>query len=140
MKIIGTVIKTERTFSVVRSERPASCAHCANASVCSKKVVETPAINEIGAKIGDVVAVDVREDSRSMLMFAYIFLIPVAILFLSAWLYTLLPWLALIAIPLTLTYVIILRRFNANWQIRATITDFAKLPQTCEEQNEKEES
>jgi positive regulator of sigma E activity len=133
MRVTGQVIKQKERFAYVRSARPESCEHCANSGICNKKEVEICAYNDIGAQIGDYVTVETNEDKTAPLILAYLFLTPLGILFLSYYLYTQLPWLALMAIPLTAVYYIVLRRINKNHPVRARIVSPALLPKDCAE-------
>ena len=121
MKVIGQVVRLKPPFAFVRATRPAACEHCASSASCGKREVEICAYNEIDAAKGDFVTVETNEDRSAAPFFAFLFLTPLAILFLCYYLYTLLPWLALTAIPLLAAYVLILRRINAKHPVRAKI-------------------
>ncbi len=131
MKITGQVVKIKDRFAYVRSARPESCEHCANSGICNKKEVEICAYNDIGAEQDDYVAVETNEDKSAPLILSYLFLTPVAILFLCYFLYTVWPWLALGAIPLTAAYYIVLRKINKNHPVRARIVSPAPPPKDC---------
>ena len=131
MKITGQIIKIKKPFAYVRSSRPESCEHCSNSGICNKKDVEICAFNDIEAEIGDYVTVETNEDKSAPIILSYLFLTPIAILFLSYFLYTLFPWLALTAIPLTAIYYILLRKINKNHPVRARIVSLALPPMDC---------
>lgn len=134
MRVIGQVIQEKDRFILVRSSRPASCEHCASSAICNKKEVEIRAYNDIGAEVGDWVAVETNEDRGALLIFGYIFLTPIAILFLSYYLYTLFPWLALASIPMLLGYWLILRKINKNHPVKARAVAPAAEPKACSDQ------
>ena len=131
MKVVGQVIRIKEPFAFVRSVRPASCEHCANSGICNKKEVDICAYNDIGAEKGDYVTVETHDDKTAPLILSYLFLTPIAILFLAYFLYTVFPWLALGAIPLTAVYYVILRKINDNHPIRARIISPALPPKDC---------
>lgn len=132
MKVTGQVVKIKDRFAYVRSSRPESCEHCANSGICNKKDVEICAYNDIGAEKGDFVTVETNEDKTAPLILSYLFLTPIGILFLSYALYTIFPWLALTALPLTTIYYVILRRINKNHPVRARIVSLAINPTDCD--------
>lgn len=131
MKVTGQVVKIKDRFAYVRSSRPESCEHCANSGICNKKDVEICAYNDIGAEKGDFVTVETNEDKTAPLILSYLFLTPIGILFLSYALYTVYPWLALAALPLTAIYYVILRKINKNHPVRARIVSLAINPADC---------
>lgn len=131
MKITGQIIKIKKPFAYVRSARPESCEHCSNSGICNKKDVEICAFNDIDAEIGDYVTVETNEDRTAPLILSYLFLTPIGILFICYFLYTVFPWLALTAIPLTAIYYIILRKINKNHPVRARIVSLALPPMDC---------
>ncbi len=133
MKITGQVIRIKDRFAYVRTARPESCEHCANAGICNKKDVEICAYNDIGAEKGNFVTVETNEDRTAPLILSYLFLTPIAILFASYFLYTIYPWLALVAIPFTAVYYIVLRKINKNHPVRARIVSPALPPNECSE-------
>ncbi len=139
MRITGQVIKIKKPFAFVRSSRPESCEHCANSGICNKKDVEICAYNDIDAEAGDYVVVETNEDKTAPLILSYLFLTPVGILFLSYFLYTISPWLALTAIPLTAIYYLILRKINKNHPVRARIVSRALSPADCSDLIQKTE-
>ncbi len=132
MKVTGQVVKIKDRFAYVRSSRPESCEHCANSGICNKKDVEICAYNDIDAEKGDFVTVETNEDKTAPLILSYLFLTPIGILFLSYALYTIFPWLALIALPLTAIYYVILRKINKNHPVRARIVSLAMNPIDCD--------
>ncbi len=133
MRTTGKVVKIKGKFAYVRSARPESCEHCANSGICNKKEVEICAYNDIGATLGDYVTVETGEDNTAPLILSYLFLVPIAILFISYFLYTLWPWLAFAALPLTAVYYIILRKLNKNHPVRARIISPALESCDCSE-------
>lgn len=133
MRVTGQIVKIKDRFAFVRSARPESCEHCANSGICNKKEVEICAYNDIGAEKGDFVTVETNEDKTAPLVLSYLFLTPIAILFISYFLYTLFSWLALAAIPMLAAYYLILRRINKNYPVRARIVGPALPPQDCKE-------
>jgi len=133
MRVTGKAIRRKDNFLYVRASRPESCEHCANSAICNKKDVEICAHNDIGAEVGDWVVVETNEDRYAPGLFAYLFLTPLVILFLSYFLYTVSPWLALTALPLLTAYYIILRKINANHPVRARIVAPAQSPDNCED-------
>ena len=112
MKICGEIIKIQGNTAYIKTSRPASCKGCSNAGICNKKELEIQAVNEIGARQGEIVDVEMPEDGKAMILLCYIFLVPVFILLFSVWLYTLQAVLALFAIPLTVIYLLLLRHLN----------------------------
>ena len=133
MRVTGQIVKIKERFAFVRSARPESCEHCANSGICNKKEVEICAYNDVGAEKGDYVTVETNEDKTAPLILSYLFLTPIAILFVSYFLYTLWPWLAFAAVPLTAIYYVILRRINKNHPVRARIVGPALPPKDCRE-------
>ena len=133
MKVTGQVIKQKENFVFVRASRPEACEHCSNSGICNKKDVEICAYNDIGAEPGDWVTVETNEDKSALLIFCYLFLTPVAILFLSYYLYTLFPWLVLTAIPLVVIYYLILRKINKTHSVKARAIAPAMQPAECAE-------
>ena len=133
MRITGQVVRQTESFAYVRSSRPESCKHCTNSAICNKKDVEICAYNDIGAESGDWVTVETNEDKTAPLVLSYLFLTPIAILFFSYFLYTLFPWLALCAIPMTAVYYAFLKKLNRNHTVRARIVAPASPPTECED-------
>ena len=131
MRVTGQVVKQKEKFVFVRASRPEACEHCSNSGICNKKDVEICAYNDIGAEKGDWVTVETNEDRSAVLIFSYLFLTPVAIFFLSCYLFTLFPWLALAALPLTAGYFFILRKINKNRPVKARVIAPAAEPASC---------
>ncbi len=131
MKTTGKIVKIKGKFAYIRSARPESCEHCANSGICNKKEVEICAYNDIEAQLGDYVTVETGEDRTAPLILSYLFLVPIAILFFSYFLYTLWPWLAFAAIPMVVAYYIVLRIINKNHPVRARIISPAISPEDC---------
>lgn len=140
MKVTGQVVRLKEPFAFVRASRPESCEHCANSAGCTKRQVDICAYNDVGAEKGDFVTVETNDDRSVAPIFAYLFLVPLAILFLCYYLYTLLPWLALAAIPLLGAYWFGLRRINASHPVRARIVGPASGPTECGDLKIKEEN
>lgn len=116
MKVCGEVVKIKNELAYVRTGRPSSCEGCANAGLCNKESVEIIAINDLGATVGDAVEVECDESRTAIHVIAYIFLVPVVILFLGVFLFSLFPWLAFVCLPLLCIYFVILRKLNASWR------------------------
>lgn len=119
MQITGTVVKEKGQTVFVRTSRPKSCEHCASASVCNKKEMKITAVNTVGAKVGDNVSVIIENDSSALSVLAYMFLIPIILLFLGYFLFTVNPWLILIPIILIIPYYIGLKVFNKKFKTKA---------------------
>ena len=136
MKVIGQVVKIKGNFAYVKSARPASCEHCANAAICNNKSVEICAYNDIGAERGDFVSVETNEDKNAPLLLAYLFLTPLEILFLAYGAYTVFPWAALIALPLFVAYYLILRLIDKKHPVRARVVAPAQEPVSCNQPTE----
>lgn len=133
MRIVGQVTKQKNSFVYVQAARPQSCEHCANAGICKKNQVEICAYNDIGATVGDFVTVETNEDKHAPWILSYLFLTPIAILFFAYFLYTLFPYLALLALPLLAGYYLILRRINDKHPVRARVISPALPPDDCAE-------
>ena len=116
MNVCGQVTKLKNGMAYVVTGRPVSCEGCSNAGICSRESVEIIADNRIGAQVGDTVEVETDENRVSLWIAAYIFLIPVAILFAGTFLFSIHPWLVTICIPLSIIYFLLLKVFNANWR------------------------
>lgn len=132
MKVTGSVVKEKPPFVYVRTSRPQSCEHCANSGICNKKEVEICAYNDVGAQTGDYVTVETNDDRSATLLLAYLFLTPLAIFFLSIFLFTVDAFLALIGIPLLILYYLVLRRINATRPVRARVIGPATEPYECD--------
>ena len=122
MTVIGTVYKIKKGAAIVRCSRPEACSHCENSAICEKKNTELQAYDTLGAKVGDLVEVETREDGKNMLVVAYIFLIPIVILFFSYFLYTVNPWLALSAVVFVAAYLFGLRIMNKKYDPQVRVT------------------
>ena len=94
----GIVYKKNGRTAFVRCSRPESCEHCENSAVCRKKETELRAYDPLDVSVGDRVEVETREDIKSMLVISYIFLVPVAIVFISYLLFMIRPVLAVAGI------------------------------------------
>lgn len=114
MTICGEVIKIKGKTAVIKTARPASCEACSNAGLCNKKELQIEVNNNLNANIGNIVEVEMPEDKKAMGLLCYIFIIPVIILILSAWLFTLNTWYALVSIPLIIIYILLLRKFDRS--------------------------
>ena len=88
MTVCGKVIRKKEKTVLVKTQRPASCEGCANAGICNKKELEIEALNTLSANEGDWVKINLPEDRKALFLLGYIFLVPVGIILLSAWLYT----------------------------------------------------
>ena len=116
MQVCGEVVKIKNSLAYVRTARPTSCEGCANAGLCSKESVELTAINEVGAEVGDKVEIEADESRSAIWVIAYIFLIPIVILFVGTFLFSIFPWLSLICVPLLCIYFVGLKRMNHSWK------------------------
>jgi len=123
MKVCGEVIKIKNGIAHVRTARPASCEGCSNAGLCSRESVDITAINGIGAEVGDFVEVEADEGRSALWVAAYIFLVPVAILFLGAFLFSIDPWFVAICLPVSVLYFVFLKVFNSRWKPVNRITE-----------------
>lgn len=116
MNINGEVVKVKANSVVVKSSRLASCEACSNSGICNKKELEIEACNTLDLKVGDCVEVQLPQDGKALVALAYIFAVPVVILLLSAFLYTLKPFLAFVSIPLIVVYFIFLKVINKHYR------------------------
>lgn len=133
MRVTGQIVKMKDRFAYVRSARPESCEHCANAGICNKKTVEICAYNDIDAEMGDYVTVETNEDRSAPLILSYLFLTPIAILFLGYFFYTINPWLTLATLPMLAIYYFFLKKINKNHPVKARIVAPATPPKDCSE-------
>ena len=117
----GIVYKIKGGMAHVRCARPESCDHCENSAICSKKETELRAYDPIGVSVGDLVEVETREDARSMLVISYIFLVPVAIIFLSYFLFELYKYLAFAGIVMFVAYLIGLKTIDKRFDPQVRI-------------------
>lgn len=117
----GIVYKIKGGMAYVKCARPESCDHCENSAVCSKKETELRAYDSIGASVGDLVEVETREDAKSMLVISYIFLVPVAIIFLTYLLFEIFNYLALSGIFMFLAYLWGLKYMDKNFDPQVKI-------------------
>ena len=131
MRVDGEIVRIKDKIAFVRAQRSEACTHCANSGLCNKTEVNVCAHNDIGASVGDYVTVETNEDRAAIGIFAYLFLTPLAILFLSYCLFTVTPWLALAAIPKLIAYWVILRKINKSHPVRARIIARALPPEDC---------
>ena len=118
----GFVYKKKGGMAYVKCARPESCEHCENSVICNKQESELRAYDPVGVSEGDYVEVETREDAKSILVISYIFLIPVAVLFASYWLYTVNPLLALIGVVKFAAYFIGLKIIDKKFDPRVKIT------------------
>lgn len=121
MIVKGTVYKISGSYANVKTPRPQSCESCSNYAICSGKDVDMKVFNGIGAKIGDTVEVEVSEDQRAIYIMAYIFLIPVALIFIGYWFYTLNNILLLGLVPMIAAYGIGLNFMNKKFKLKSEI-------------------
>ncbi len=117
----GVVYKKKDNIAQVKCARPEGCDHCENNAVCSKKETELRAYDPIGVSVGDTVEVETRQDARSMLVIAYIFLVPVAIIFISYFLFELYKYLAFAGIIFFAAYVFGLKFLDKNYDPQVKI-------------------
>ena len=117
----GIVYKIKGGTVLVRCARPESCDHCENSAICSKKETELRAYDPVGVSVGDLVGVGTREDTRSMLVISYIFLVPVAIIFLTYLLFELYKLLAFAGIVMFAAYIVGLKFLDKNFDPQVKI-------------------
>ena len=121
MVVKGNVYKISGNYAHVKTPRPKACESCSNYAICSGKDVDMKVLNNIGAKIGDNVEVEISEDQRAIYIMAYIFLVPVALIFLGYWLYTISTLCLLALIPLIAAYTICLYVINKKFKLKSEI-------------------
>lgn len=121
MIVKGNVYKLSGNYAHVRTPRPKACESCSNYALCSGKDVDMKVLNPIGAKLGDTVEIEVSEDQRAIYIMAYIFLIPVAMIFIGYGLYTLAPLCLLALIPMVAAYAIGLYLLNKKFKLKSEI-------------------
>lgn len=139
MIVKGTVYKINGNYAQIKTPRPQSCESCSNYSLCKGRDVDMRVLNPVNAALGDTVEVEVSEDAKVMWLMAYIFMTPVAILFVSYFFYTLSPLLALLAVPLCAGYFLILRKLNRTFRLRSQITRIMRPEESlCAKDEEKE--
>lgn len=138
MIVKGTVYKISGNYAGVKTPRPQACESCSNYAICSEKDVDMRVFNGIGAKIGDTVEIEVSEDQRAIYIMAYIFLIPVALIFIGYWLYTISPLLLLSLIPMLAAYGIGLNIMNKKFKLKSEIIRITEdtPPLVCNKQKE----
>ena len=117
----GIVYKIKGGMAHIKCARPESCDHCENSAICSKKETELRAYDGIGVSVGDLVEIETREDARSMLVISYIFLVPVAIVFLTYLLFELYKYLAFLGLLLFLAYICGLKYMDKNFDPQVKI-------------------
>lgn len=115
MTVCGEVKKIKNRMAYVSTPRPVSCEGCANSGACKKTEIEICAINEIGAEIGDMVEVQTDEKGLALWIMAFIFLVPVVLMFLGVWLCLISPWLLLLIVVGIIAYLIFLRVINKKY-------------------------
>ena len=121
MTVKGTIYKLSGNYAHVKTPRPKACESCSNYAICSGKDVDMKVLNSIGAKIGDTVEIEVSEDLRAIYIMAYIFLIPVAIIFIGYGLYMLNKWFLFALIPLVSAYAFGLNLLNKKFKLKSEI-------------------
>ena len=121
MEITGFVVNVKDNIAFIKTKKPGECAYCSSAGLCHQQNLEIQANNKVDAKIGDEVTVDVSDDTKSYLLIAYIFLIPVIIFFLGIYLYNIYSLLALFCLPLCILYFFCLKILNAKYKIGSNI-------------------
>lgn len=134
----GIVYKIKGGMAHVRCARPESCDHCENSAICSKKETELRAYDSIGVSVGDLVEVETREDARSMLVISYIFLVPVAIIFLTYLLFELNKYLAFLGIFMFLAYLFGLKYMDKNFDPQVKIIRIIEKKTEDQSKSEKE--
>lgn len=130
MQIIGQVIKIKGENAVIQTKRSAACRTCASTSVCGKKDLKIISHNNIQAQVGDFVAVQFYDNAKALSVLAFIFLIPILILFIGYGLYTITPVAVLTCIPLLAVYLLIAKRLNKQFKPNSEITEI--LPSYCQ--------
>ena len=134
MKIAGRVDKIKGEMARVKTTRPEGCQNCPSNAMCGNKEITQWVVNQVGAKNGDPVLVLTGDDTGSLLLVSYIFLCPVAIFFLSYFLYTINIFLAFFAIPATTAFFISLKILNRKYKNSSEIIKIiseAELKQLC---------
>ncbi len=121
MIVKGNVYKLSGNYAHVKTPRPKACESCSNYAICSGKDVDMKVLNSIGAKIGDTVEIEVSEDQRAIYIMAYIFLIPVALIFIGYGLYTISPYGLLALIPMIAAYALGLHLLNKKFKLKSEI-------------------
>ncbi len=121
MIVKGKVYKLSGNYAHVETPRPKACESCSNYSLCSGKDVDMKVLNNIGANIGDIVEIEVSEDQRAIYIMAYLFLIPVAMIFIGYGLYTVSKLLLLALIPMIVAYAIGLHILNKKFKLKSEI-------------------
>lgn len=135
MIVCGKVIGLNGETARIQTQRPASCEGCANAGMCGTRNMEISAMNFENAKVGDRVSVEYKKSAMALIMLAYVFLIPVVILFLSIWAATVYPWFILIALPLAAVYYWGLKMFNKSFRPSSVIIEILP-PEPSPDENE----
>lgn len=115
MIVCGEVTKIKNGMAYVSTPRPVSCEGCAASGACKKTEIEICAVNDIGADVGDKVDVESDEKGIALWLMAFIFLIPVILLFVGVWLCSVSPWLLLIILAAIIGYLIFLVVLNKKW-------------------------
>lgn len=115
MTVCGEVTKIKNGMAYVSTPRPVSCEGCANSGACKKTDIEICAINELGAEVGDTVEVETDEKGIALWLMAFIFLVPVALLFIGVWFCSISPWLLLIIFGAVIAYFVFLILLNKKW-------------------------
>ena len=121
MIVKGNVYKLSGNYAHVKTPRPKACESCSNYSICSGKDVDMKVLNNLGAKIGDTVEVEISEDQRAIYIMAYIFMIPVALIFIGYGLYTISTLCLLTLIPMIAAYAIGLYMLNKKFKLKSEI-------------------
>ena len=116
MRITGRVDKIKGEMARVKTERPEGCQSCPSNALCNAKEISQWVVNTVGAKEGDAVLVQTGDDKRSLLLVCYIFLCPLAIFFISYFLYTINAYLAFFAVPAAAAFFISLHSLNKKYK------------------------
>jgi positive regulator of sigma E activity len=126
MEVTGFVVNIKDNIAFVKTKRPEACDHCASAEACQEKNVEMSVINSMDAKVGDKVVIDVNQDLKSYLLIGYIFIVPLIVLFLTIYLYSIYNLLALVCLPLCVIYFIYLKVLNSKYKNTSNIIKIIK--------------
>ena len=121
MTVNGIVYKLNGNYAHVKTPRPQACESCSNYSMCKGKDVDMKVLNSVGAQIGDHVEVDVCEDQRAIYIMAYLFLVPVALIFIGYGLYTVSTALLFLLIPIITAYFAGLYAINKKFKLKSEI-------------------
>ncbi|PWM46624.1 MAG: hypothetical protein DBX47_02255 [Clostridiales bacterium] len=116
MTIAARVEKIKGGVAKVKTERPEGCQNCPSNAICATKEIYQWVVNNVGAKEGDAVLVKSGDDKRSLILVSYIFLCPIAIFFVSYFLYTINIFLTFFAVPAAVAFFISLSFLNKKYK------------------------